>query len=340
MRSNPRAGIPFSGWLKSLLILLPAVMTAAPASAQQMSITELVEPIVRIKTHINPDGRTIGNLGREREGSGIVIDGNGLVLTIGYLMVEAHAAELITNDGRTVPANIVGYDHETGFGLLQAIAPLKVRAMPIGKSADLKVGDPVLASSFGGRDGTVPAYVASRREFVGTWEYLVDSAIFTAPAHSHWSGAALINREGKLVGVGSLIVGDAGGKGEGVAGNMYVPIDLLPPILADLIADGRTAAAAGKPWLGVNAEDSKGGLLVNRVMPQSPAEAAGIKRGDRIIAVDGVAPDNLADFYRKVWALGGAGAVVPLDVEREGAKQHFDIKSMNRLDHLKLKSTF
>ena len=339
MRSNSRAGVPFLGWLTSLAIVGSAVLAGVPAAAQAPSVDELVESVVRIKTFINPDGRTVGNLGHQREGSGIVIDGNGLVLTIGYLMVEAHNAELITNDGRTIPANIVGYDHETGFGLLQAAAPLKLRAMPIGKSADLKTGDPVLASSFGGRDGTVPAYVASRREFVGTWEYLVDSAIYTQPAHSHWSGAALINREGKLVGVGSLIVGDAAGKGGSAPGNMYVPIDLLPPILADLIADGRTAAAP-KPWLGVNAEDSKGGLLVNRVTPQSPAEAAGIKRGDRIVAVNGAVPSGLADFYRKVWALGNAGAVVPLDIEREGSKQHLDVKSMNRLDHLKLRSTF
>jgi S1-C subfamily serine protease len=354
-----RAGIPILGWFASLLILLawsggpvlaqdgpkaePPVLRnpGQPEKPEPFSVDQLVEPVVRIKTFINPDGRTVGNLGKERDGSGIVIDANGLVLTIGYLMVEAHSAQVVTNDGRTIPANIVGYDNETGFGLLQAISPLKLRPMPIGKSADLKVGDPVLASSFGGRDGTVPAYVASRREFAGSWEYLVDSAIYTMPAHSHWSGAALINREGKLVGVGSLIVGDAAGKGDGVAGNMYVPIDLLPPILADLIADGRPAAAP-KPWLGVSAEASKTGegLTVSRVTPQSPAEEAGIKRGDRIVAVNGAVPDSLADFYRKMWALGGAGAVVPLDIERDGSKQHFDVKSMNRLDHLKLKSTF
>jgi S1-C subfamily serine protease len=337
--------------LKGLLAAaaLLAALSSAPAqdnptspqqdaAPQKLTLDEMIAPVVRIKVFINPDARTAQNLGHERQGSGIVIDANGLVLTIGYLMVEAHAAEIITNDGRAIPANIVGYDHDTGFGLLQAIAPLKVRAMAFGKAADLKVGEPVLASSYGGRDGTVPAYIAARREFAGSWEYLIDGAIFTAPAHSHWSGAALINREGKLVGVGSLIVGDATGKGLGVAGNMYVPIDLLPPILADMINDGR-AGNAPKPWIGMNTEDAHGRLIVSRVTPGSPAEKFGLKRGDVITSVGGDTPNSLADLYRKIWSRGEAGVEVPIDIERDGGKQHLDIKSMNRLDHLKLKST-
>lgn len=308
------------------------------AVSEQLTLDEMIEPVVRIKVFIDPDARTAQSLGHERDGSGIVIDSNGLVLTIGYLMVEAHAAEIITNDGRKIAANIVGYDHDTGFGLLQAVSPLKLRAMSFGKAADLKVGEPVLASSFGGRDGTVPAFVAARREFAGSWEYLIDGAIFTTPAHSHWSGAALINREGKLVGVGSLIVGDVGGKHAGVAGNMYVPIDLLPPILADLIADGR-AGSAPKPWIGVNTEEVNGKLVVSRITPGSPAEKFGMKRGDIITSIGGQKPADLADMYRKIWSRGEAGVDVPIDFERNGGKQHLDIKSMNRLDHLRLKST-
>ena len=302
-------------------------------------ITEdLLTSVVRIKTYINPDGRTVDNLGSERDGSGIVIDDAGLILTIGYLMVEAHAAEAITNDGRRIPATVVGYDNDTGFGLLKAVAPLKVRAMPIGKSDDLKVGEPVLAASFGGRDGIAPAFVVSRREFAGPWEYLIDGAIYTAPAHSHWSGAALITREGKLVGVGSLIVGDAPGNGGGTAGNLYVPTDLLMPILADLIADGATSNP--KPWIGLNTQPSKDGLVISRVTPSSPADKAGLRRGDLITNIGGDTPKTLPDFYRKLWSLGSAGATVPLDVQRDGQKQHFDVQSINRMDHLRLKSTF
>jgi S1-C subfamily serine protease len=168
---------------------------------------------------------------------------------------------------------------------------------------------------------------------------MLDEALFTAPPHPAWSGAALINREGKLVGVGSLIVGDAAGASEKTPGNMFVPIDRLPPILGDLIADGHVAGP-GRPWLGVNADDVRGRLMVSRVTPGGPAETAGIKRGDVIVGVNGEPPKNLADFYRKVWARGGAGSRVPLDVLQEQEVRHLDIKSINRLDHLKLKSTF
>jgi len=248
------------------------LLLGATAQAQSTSLDDLVSAVVRIKTFIDPDGRSVSNLGREREGSGIVIDENGLVLTIGYLMVEAHGAEVVTNAGRTVPATVVGYDHESGFGLLRALDPLRLKPLAFGKSADVKEKDPHLVASFGGAGMVLPVHVASRREFAGSWEYLIDGAIFTTPPHPAWSGAALINREAKLVGVGSLIVGDTAGDGSGsTPGNMFVPIDLLMPILGDLLANGRVSGP-GKPWLGVNANEVGGRLQVGRIAPGSPAE--------------------------------------------------------------------
>lgn len=323
----------------------PALLAAAgfavlasgmAARAQATSLDELVAAVVRIKTHINPDARTIENLGRDREGSGVVIDQSGLVLTIGYLMVEAYAAEIVTRDGRTVPANIVGYDHESGFGLLRSIEPLKLKALALGTSADVKESDPVLIASGGGR--LQPARVVAKREFAGSWEYLLDEAIFTAPPHPAWSGAALISREGKLVGIGSLIVANAGGGNDATAGNMFVPIDRLAPILGDLLADGRADGA--RPWLGLTTNEVAGRLLVARVTPSGPAQKAGVARGDVIVGVAGERPKGLADFYRKLWAHGRAGAVIPLDLERGGAERRIDVPSIDRLDHLRLKSTF
>jgi S1-C subfamily serine protease len=323
-----------------MIAALALMASAASAHAQPAtSVEDLAAAVVRVKAFINPDGRTVANLGVEREGSGIVIGSDGLVLTIGYLMVEAHAAEVVTNDGRTVPANVVGYDHETGFGLLKAAQPLNLRPMGLGKSADLREKDPVLVASFGGTGMVAPVHVVARREFAGSWEYLLDEAIFTTPPHPAWSGAALINREGKLVGVGSLIVRDVGGKGDGEPGNMFVPIDRLPPILADLIAEGRVSGPA-RPWLGVTAEEVAGRLLVARVTAGSPAEKAGVQKGDILLGVAGETATSLADFYRKVWARGGAGTTVPLDVLRNGQAKRIDVESMNRLDHLKLKSTY
>jgi serine protease Do len=333
-------GRSFPGWFGVALITAIAVLAGVVAApAQKSTLNDLVSSVVRIKTHINPDGRTVENLGREREGSGVVIDDKGLVLTIGYLMTEAHAAELVTNDGRVVPANIIGYDHETGFGLLQAISPLKAKPLPLGKSAGMKVNDPVVVASFGGLDSAGAAFIVSKREFVGNWEYVVEDALFTAPAHANWSGAGLISQEGKLVGIGSLIVGDASGKRDNTPGNMFVPIDLLPPILADLIADGRTAGP-GKPWIGINTEDVRGHMMISRVTPEGPAEKAGLRRHDVILSINGETPKSVVDLYRKMWALGGAGSMVGLDIQRETARMHIDVKSINRLDHLKLKSTF
>jgi S1-C subfamily serine protease len=322
-----------------LLVAVLGLVFASGAHAQAPNLADLLSGVVRIKAFINPDGRTVENLGRDRTGSGIVLDGNGLILTIGYLMVEAHAVEVIANDGRAVPANVVGYDHETGFGLLQTIAPLKVRPLAFGKSAEVKPGDSVVIASGGGPEKAAPAVVLSKREFAGSWEYLLDEALFTSPPHPEWSGAALLDRTGKLVGVGSLIVGDASGKGDGTPGNMFVPIDRLPPIMADLMSAGRVQGP-GRPWLGVTAQEARGQLLVGRVTPGGPAEKAGVRAGDRIVGVAGQSPKTLAEFYRLVWGQGAAGATVPLEVLRNNARQRVDVQSVDRLDHLKLKSTF
>jgi S1-C subfamily serine protease len=320
------------------IVILAMAITGSTGLAQSTRIEELVSAVVRIKTHVNPEGRTVEGLGREREGSGILIDNDGLVLTIGYLMVEAYAAEVVDNSGRTVPASVVGYDHETGFGLLRTMEPLKLKPMPLGKSADVKERDPVLIASFGGPDMVAGAYVVAKREFAGNWEYMLDEALFTAPPHPAWSGAALINREGKLVGVGSLIVGDAAGGSDKTPGNMFVPIDRLLPVLGDLISDGRVAGP-GRPWLGVNTDELRGRLFVSRVTPGGPAEKAGLKRGDVVVGVNGEPPKNLADFYRKVWAQGAAGTTVAIDVLQDSQVRRVEIKSINRLDHLKLKTT-
>jgi serine protease Do len=331
----------------SLIRIISALLAGATISLaaecaraqQQPALDDLLSAVVKVKTYINPDGRTLKNLGREREGSGVVIDSNGLVLTIGYLMVEAYAAQVTSNDGHSVAANIIGYDHETGFGLLQAVSPLKVKPLAFGKAAELRVNDPVLIAAAGGRSFAGAAIVVARRGFAGSWEYLLDDAIFTSPPHPAWSGAALLTREGKLVGIGSLIVGDASGHGVTMPGNMFVPIDLLPPILGDLIADGR-AARAPRPWLGVSVNEVRDRLLVDQVTPGGPSERAGIRRGDIIVGVNREMPQNLADFFRKVWTGRRAGATVPLDVLRDGETRRVDVESMDRLDHLRLKSTF
>jgi S1-C subfamily serine protease len=321
------------------VIMIAAAWTGGGLRAQNTSADELLSGVVRVKTVINPDGRTLDTLGRDREGSAIVIDDNGLVLTIGYLMVEAYAAEITTNDGHSVPADIVGYDHDSGLGLIKALAPLNVRPLALGKSAGVKAGDPVIAAGYGGASRALPVRVVSRRGFAGAWEYMLDDAIFTAPAYSAWSGAALINHAGKLVGVGSLVVDEAGEKGAARPGNLFVPIDLLGPILGDLLAGGRSAAPP-RPWIGISTQDIGGHLFVAHVTPGAPADKAGVRHGDLILGINGSAAKGLPDFYRKMWARGPAGTTIPLDVLRGGEHRRIDVPSIGRLDYLKLKSTF
>jgi S1-C subfamily serine protease len=320
-------------------VALLGLLVALPRAGQATSLDDVVSAVVRIKAFIAPDGSSVDTLGRERTGSGILIDGNGLILTIGYLMVEAHSAEVVTNAGRAVPANVVGYDHETGFGLLRTNEPLKEKPLTFGKSADLKPKDRVLVVSFGGAAMVLPANVVSRREFAGSWEYMVADAIFTAPLHPAWSGAALIGHDGTLLGVGSLVVGDATGEHDNVHGNMFVPIDLLPPILGELLAHGKVPGP-GKPWLGLAAQEIGGRLFVSRVTPQSPADKAGVRRGDVVAGIGGDVTRTLPQFYRKLWGLGPAGVSVPLDIIQRGEPRRLDIPSVNRLDRLRLKSTF
>jgi S1-C subfamily serine protease len=332
----------FAGVALALLLQTPGAAQSDGKSEmpkEMPKLEQLLSGVVRIKTFINPDGRTVENLGRERSGSGVVIDNGGLIVTIGYLMVEAHSAEIETQDGRKIQAEVLGYDNETGFGLLKATQPLKVRPFVIGKSSELRVKDPVLAASHGGINGVAPAQVAVRREFAGNWEYLIDGAIFTAPPHTDWSGAALIDKDGKLVGVGSLIVNDVTGKGVNAPGNMYVPIDLLTPVLADLIAGG-SATGKSRPWIGLTTEEVRGRLFVARATPGAPAEKAGLRKGDIIVGVNGEPISGLADFYRKIWKQGEAGAMIPLDILADNGVKRVEVKSMNRNDHLRLKSTF
>lgn len=318
--------------------LLCAAATAT-AAHQKASPDDILSAVVRVKTFINPDGRTVATLGREREGAGVVIDTSGLIVTIGYLMVEAHAVEVTTRDGKTLPADVVGYDPDSGFGLLRTVTPPGLKPMPLGRTTELKVDDPVLVASHGGAAGVTAARVVAKREFAGSWEYLLDEAIFTAPPNPAWSGAALVTRDGKLVGIGSLILGDAKGDGIPSPGNMFVPVDRLAPVMADLIADGRLAGPA-RPWLGVSTEEMLGRLVVSRVTPDSPAARAGLTRGDIIEGVAGTSADGLPALYRKMWSLGAAGVTVPLDIRRNGTTRRLEVRSMDRMDHLKLKSTF
>jgi len=253
--------------------------------------------------------------------------------------MEAEAIEVTGTDGAAVPAAVAGYDHASGFGLLKLLAPLAARPLPLGDASALAEREAAMIASHGGRDGVNLVYVVSRRPFTGSWEYQLDSAIFTYPAVMNWSGAALISAKGELLGIGSLIVNDSAGAGSQSPGNMFVPIDLLKPILDDLIAAGRRSGPA-QPWIGLNAEEMRGRLIVARVSPDGPAARAGLKSGDIVIGVAGEEVNTLADLYRKVWARGAAGVEVPLKVLQGLEIRDVAVRSIDRLEYFKQRQTY
>ncbi len=329
-------------------VLLCAALAGPPLQAQSVppkpkvigekQADELLGSVVRVKARALPDARSNATLGPLREGSGVIIDDRGYVLTIGYLVIEADAIEVTTADGKTSPATLAGYDHATGFGLLRAALPLGAKPIDLGASAELTLREPVMVAPHGGREFVNLAYVMSKRQFAGSWEYLLDSAIFTSPPTLAWAGSALISREGKLVGIGSLLVRDSEEPGTPLPGNMFVPIDLLKPILADLIDQGRVSGPP-RPWLGMATEELQGRLFVTRVSPDAPADKAGVRRGDIVVGVGADAVTTHVELYHKLWSLGPAGIDVPLKVLQGASVKEIKVHSIDRTEYFRAKPT-
>ncbi|HMA14174.1 MAG: S1C family serine protease [Bacteroidota bacterium] len=319
--------------------LVFALATAVPAAAQSdgMSKANPLQAVVGVRATVPSTARSADTLGQERAGGGVVIDADGLVLTIGYLIMEADETEIVQQDGRVVPADVVAYDYDTGFGLLRPLARLNAPPIELGDSTDLPAQTRVLVA---GPDGPSPALVVSRREFAGYWEYLLPDAIFTSPPYPSFGGAALIGSDGRLLGIGSLIVADAAEPGQQLPGNMFVPIAALKPIMADLLRNGRSAQTP-RPWLGLNAQELRGHVFISRVTPDGPADKAGVGANAIVTAVGGKPVSTLAEFYRAIWGLGDAGVAVPLTLlEANRGQREVTVTSGNRYDFLRLNPTY
>jgi S1-C subfamily serine protease len=289
--------------------------------------------LVLVRAEVPEDAFTASVLGTERIGNGVVIRDDGLVLTIGYLITEATAIWLTTSQGAAVAGFPLAYDQATGFGLIQPLGPLGVPALERGSAASCRVGESVVLAGHGGLAHALKARVFAKREFAGYWEYVLDEAVFTAPAHPQWGGAALIGADGRLLGIGSLLVQEQVGTNE-MQGNMIVPIDLLEPILADMLALGRSQRPA-RPWLGMYTTEVEGQLVVAGLADGGPAERAAIRVGDLVLEVAGERVAGLAELFRKVWSLGPPGTEIPLTIAREAAVSRVRLRSADRQDFLK-----
>jgi S1-C subfamily serine protease len=303
------------------------------ADETQFDLSRALDAMVQIRAEVPADGFTAATLGTERGGYGVVIREDGLVLTIGYLINEASQIWLTSNRGAVVEGYRLGYDPATGFGLIQPLGKLDAPHLPSGLAADVKVGDSAFVIGHGGLGHALKTTVIEKREFAGSWEYVLDEALFTSPAHPQWGGAALLDAQGHLIGIGSLLVQQEA-NGEAAHANMFVPIDLLAPIFDAMVQTGRSPHPP-HPWLGMSTQDQDDRLVVSNVAPGGPAERAGIRPGDIVLKVGELRATSLADFFRAVWGLGAAGVEVPLTLARDGDVLRITVKSADRTDFLK-----
>ena len=312
-----------------------------PSSVQPKSgdvafdIDRALESIVTVQSTIPDDAFTAQILGTERAGSGVVISDSGLVLTIGYLVTEAESVWLRGGNGILVPAHPLAIDQETGFALVQALGDLNLPSLAFGSAKAASVGDPVaMLGGGGGRKQAVRGRIVAKQEFSGYWEYHLDEAIFTAPAHPLWGGAGLIGADGKLLGIGSLHVQQQNERGQREDVNMVVPIDLLPPIMDDLLTLGRVNRPA-RPWLGVYSAENGGRLVIADVTEDGPAAIAGLRAGDIIASVRDSSVETLSEFYHEIWSCGSAGAEIPIEIVRDKRTLWVRVKSGDRSAYLR-----
>jgi S1-C subfamily serine protease len=289
--------------------------------------------LVLLRAEVPEDAFTAQILGTERVGNGAVIRDDGLILTIGYLITEATTVWITTAQGAVVAGHPLAYDQQTGFGLVLPLGRLGAPALACGAPADVEVGDDVLIAGHGGREHAIKGQLIDKREFAGYWEYVLDEALFASPAHPQWGGSALIGADGKLLGIGSLLVEERRGE-ENLQGNMFVPVDILEPILEDLVRLGRSPRTP-RPWLGMYTTEVRGKLVVAGLAAGGPADKAGVQLGDLVVEVAGERVRGLAELFRSVWRLGAAGVEVPLAVARNGQRLQMRLASADRSDFLR-----
>jgi len=336
-QAGSRTALIVAGLSLLLFGLVPGhAATTPPASTEAMmaALTRANAAVVGVEVTAIEASRSAESLGRKRSGSGVVIGPDGLILTIGYLMVEAESIQIVTHDKRSLPARAVGYDVATGFGLIRPLLPLRgISPVPLGSHGAVDNGEALMVAMGGDDAGVAVTQLVSKRPFSGYWEYHIEAALFTSPPVPNHSGAAVFNQRGELLGIGSLLLADALGDTPRVPGNMFVPVDLLNPILAEMEASG-TSKLSRRPWLGVTSTEQGGRVQVVRVSRDSPAQAGGMEPGDIVLAVDGAPVTTLEAFYKRVWAHANPDDEIRITVQQRGEIRTRVVKGVDRMTTL------
>lgn len=330
LRAVLRCLLPLLSWAS----FAQAAVPAANAQEAMDAITRAVDAVVGVQVTAAEGARSAETLGQRRSGSGVVIGPEGLILTIGYLILEADSIQVTTQDHRVLPARAVAYDLATGFGLVRPLLPLRVQPAPLGSVSGMAANSMLMAAVGGDDGGVAVTQLVSTRPFSGYWEYHIESALFTSPPVGNHSGAGLFNQRGELLGIGSLFVGDALGDRHRMPGNMFVPVDLLKPILAELQSTG-SSRSSRRPWLGINSTEQDGRVQIIRVSQDSPASAAGLSAGDIVLAIDGEKVSTLEGFYKKLWSRPQADGEVTLTVLQGTQIRQVPVKTVDRMQTMR-----
>ena len=319
-------------WCATLLFW-PMVWAQPEQALTASTVQRIMQSVVGVQTRSDQQANTARTLGQLRQGSGVVIAPD-TVLTIGYLLLEAETVDLIDHQGRRIPGQVRAVDNASGLGLIRALVPLRLEAVPLGDSDALPT--PGKLWTLGQRESELTALeLVSRKSFAAGWEYLLETPLMTLPAVNNWSGAGLFDQSGRLVGIGSLLVQDVFDDQQRLPGNLYVPVNLVKEPLPELLRTGKRPGPAPS-WLGISSQALPGGgLAVLRVSPDSPAERSGIMVGDTLLALQGQAVVNLQDFYRRLWAVGPAGSALTLSIQRQGQIRQIDLVTADRNQSLK-----
>ena len=306
----------------------------AHESQVQFDLSRAIRSVVQVRSVIPDEAFTAEVLGTERTGNGVVIQvgEQTLVLTIAYLITEAESIWLTTHDGQQIAGHTLAFDQVTGFGLIAPLGQLHAPALELGAAQPLHADDNLIVIGHGGPAHALNCKLIAKREFAGYWEYLLEEALIVAPPHPQWGGAALLDQQGLLVGIGSLLLQEEVSD-DSFDANLFVPIDLLKPILADLLSTGRPRRAA-RPWLGIYLANTDREVVIAGVAPGGPAHEAHLKRGDVITQIAGHVVQELPDFYRRLWAHGAAGVTVELGIRRGNRSRTVQLASGNRDDFL------
>jgi len=313
--------------------VLPSIVNVATARTRVRPSGMFDDPMLR--RFFGPSGQPSEEGPQRREeglGSGVVVD-KGIILTNNHVVDGADEIQVTTADKHEYEVQVVGTDPKSDLAVLRvkgdasALVPIAM-----GDSARLRLGDTVLAigNPFGvGQTVTMGIVSAKGRANVGIVDY-EDFIQTDAAINPGNSGGALVDLEGNLVGIPTAILSRTGGSmGVGFA----IPTNMAKPIVQSLLAHGKVV----RGWLGVGIQDitpelsaamklaSTEGVLVSEVQRGSPAEKAGLQRGDVILSVDGRKVSSTGEL-RNLVAAAGANVQSKVEIARNGQRQALSVK--------------